>query len=128
MAITIDGVTYGISIEPVKRKGEILAQSDPFRTADGVLHAEAIGTYYNYDVKTGDSTENPTDYAALWQKVTEPTYDHTITIPDESGPVTFGCYFANMSDEITDESSGTVIRARSMSFSVIGTSPARTPA
>lgn len=126
MGITIDGTTYDIPIKVAKRKADVL---DKFaeRTQDGVLHREIIGVYYNYDLQCGMSLNNATDYAALWVKVTEPEESHEITLPDESGTLTFDAYFANISDEVVKWKEGGTNYFRNLSFSVIAISPARTP-
>lgn len=120
----IDTVTYDIPIKVLSRKAEILFKYAE-RTADGVLRSEAIGTYYNYDLECGMSKNNVTDYAALWLKLTEPTGTHEITLPDESGTLTFDCYFSNIKDEVSK--TGATNYFRNLSFSVIAISPARTP-
>ena len=125
MSIIIDTVTYNLPLKIVNRKAEILFKFAE-RTADGVLHSEPIGTYYNYDVEVGMSKNNVTDYAALWLKLTEPTGEHEITLPDESGDLTFDCYFANIKDDVAK--TGATNYFRNLSFSVIAISPARVPA
>lgn len=126
MSITIDSITYNIPIKILNRRSEILFKYAE-RTEDGVLHSEAIGTYYNYDLECGMSKHNISDYAALWLKLTEPTGTHEITLPDESDTLTFDCYFANIRDDVVRRS-GTQNYFRNLSFSVIAISPARVPA
>lgn len=121
----IDGTTYNIPLKIIKRKADMLMKSAE-RSEDGVLHAELIGVYYNYAVELGKSSCNPAAYAALWAKITEPVVDHTITMPDETGPLTFTCYFSNISDEIYKER-GSEIETRNLTFNIIAKSPARTP-
>lgn len=122
--IQIDGVTYNIPYKVVNRKAELLFKYAE-RTEDGVLHSELIGVYYNYDLQMGMSANNVSDYAALWVKLTEPVETHEIILPDESGTLTFDCYFAGIKDEVSHE--GATNYFRNLSFSVIAVSPARTP-
>ena len=124
MSITIDSVTYNVPIKTLQRKAELLFKYAE-RTSDGVLHAEPIGTYYNFQLSAGMSANNISDYAALWVKLTDPDYEHEITLPDESGTLTFDCYFAGITDEVAKD--GTTNYFRSLTFSVIAISPARTP-
>lgn len=124
MSITIDGTTYDVPIKTLKRKAEFLDKYAE-RTEDGVLHRELIGTYYNYELQAGMSANNSTDYAALWVKLTEPVASHSIVLPDESGTLTFDCYFAGISDDV--DRTGATNYFRNLSFSVIAVSPARTP-
>ena len=97
--IIIGGSTYNVPVISIKRKGEFL---DRFaeRTADGVLHRDLIGVYYNYQLQLGTTTDTE-EYRRLWRKLTEPEEFHTVTIPDADGaPFTFSAYFSNVSDEL----------------------------
>lgn len=96
--IVIDSITYDIPILSIKRKADFLDKYAE-RTEDGVLHRELIGVYYNYELQFGRTT-NTTEYALLWNKLTEVTEFHAVTVPDESGDYTFTAYFANVSDEL----------------------------
>jgi hypothetical protein len=96
--ITIDGIDYDIPVVSIERNAEFL---DKFaeRTEDGVLHRELIGVYFNYTISFGRTTDT-VEYAALWQKLTEATEFHEVTVPDESGDFTFVAYFTNVKDKL----------------------------
>lgn len=126
MFLTIDSVTYNIPLKPIRRKAELLFKYAE-RTEDGILHTQVIGTYFNYDLELGDSVYDLDEYILLWQKLTEPVESHTITIPDEDGVHTFDCYFANINDREVKATNAGARRFKDLSFSVIATSPARTP-
>ena len=98
MSIVIDTITYDVPVISLKRTADFLDKYAE-RTEDGVLHRELIGVYFNYQLQFG-STATPTEYAALWAKLTEVQEFHTITVPDESGDYTFTAYIANVSDEL----------------------------
>lgn len=98
MSIIIDGETYNIPILSIKRKADFLDKYAE-RTADGVLHRELIGVYFNYQLKLGSTTDT-TEYARLWEKLTEPEEFHTVIVPDEDGDYTFTAYFSNVGDEL----------------------------
>ena len=97
MSIVIDGTTYAIPVTSIKRNADFLDKYAE-RTEDGILHRELIGVYFNYTLRFGRSA-SASDYAALWNKLTEATEFHTVTVPDESGDFTFTAYFAGVSDE-----------------------------
>lgn len=124
MSITIDTITYDVPIKVLNRKADMLYKYAE-RTEDGNLKSELIGVYFNYDVQAGMSANNVTDYAALWLKLTEPVESHTITLPDESGTITYSCYFAGIKDEVSKE--GATNYFRNLSFSAIARGPSRTP-
>ena len=120
--ITIDGVTYNVPVRSIKRTADFL---DKFaeRTVDGKLHRELIGVYFNYKLQFGQA--GMTDYAALWQKLTEPVEFHTIIIPDEDGDLTFTAYFSNVSDELV-KVKGSGRYWKNLTANFIAREPART--
>lgn len=127
MSITIDSTIYSVGITSLNRNAEVLFKYAE-RTDDGTLHAEAIGTYYNFDVQMGQSKDNLTDYAALWVKLTDPNHEHEITMPDgANGSLTFNCYFSSISDVVKKWYDSGDTYYRELTFSVIAISPARTP-
>lgn len=105
--ITIDGITYNIPVVSLERTADFLDKSAE-RTEDGILHRELIGVYFNYKLEFGRPTTlaQVTEYAALWNKLTETTEFHTVTVPDESGDYTFTAYFANVSDKLVRSKDG----------------------
>lgn len=95
--ITIDGVVYNVPVIDIERSADFL---DKFaeRTADGKLHRELIGVYFNYRLKFGQASMS--DYSALWTKLTEPVEFHTVIVPDEDGDLSFIAYFSNIKDKM----------------------------
>lgn len=122
--IIIDGVTYNIPYKAIRRKADMLYKFAE-RSQDGVLHSELIGVYYNFSLDFGMSANNTDDYVDLWLKLTEPVTSHEVTLPNESGGITFEAYFSGIRDEVTKEASPN--RFRDLSVDVIAISPARTP-
>lgn len=120
--ITIDGDTYEVPVISIKRTADFL---DKFaeRTADGKLHRELIGVYFNYQLKFGQASM--ADYAALWDKLTEPEEFHTVIIPDEDGDLTFTAYFSGISDEMV-KVSGASRYWKNLTVNFIAREPART--
>lgn len=98
MTIIIDDETFDIPIISITRKADFL-DKHATRTNNGKLHRELIGVFFNYKLKFGFTTDTE-EYAALWEKLTEPQEFHTVTVPDESGDYTFTAYFSNVGDEI----------------------------
>ena len=123
--ITIDGTAYDIPVLSIARAADFLDKYAE-RTEDGVLHRELIGVYFNYKLQFG-RTNDTTEYAALWNKLTEATEFHTVTVPDLDGaPYTFTAYFANVSDAIfKDKTAKTFWKDLTVNF--IAQSPAIIP-
>lgn len=121
--ITIDGNTYDVPIVSLKRTADPL---DKFaeRTADGKLHRELIGIYFNYQVVFA-ANRNTADYIALWQKLTEPEEFHTVLLPDEDGNHEFEAYFAGIKDVFVKVRE-TDRYMKGLSVNVIARKPART--
>lgn len=124
MSITIDSITYDVPILSIRMKGDFLDKYAE-RTEDGVLHRELIGVYFNYEIQFGRTTDT-SEYAALWQKLTEPTEFHTVTVPDEDGDFTFTAYFSNVAAEIVKDKASAKFW-KNLTANFIAQSPARTP-
>jgi hypothetical protein len=96
--IIIDGVQYDVPVLSITRRADFLDKYAE-RTEDGMLHRELIGVYFNYQLKFGQ-TLDVEEYAALWNKLSEPEEFHSVTVPDESGDFSFTAYFSNVGDEL----------------------------
>jgi hypothetical protein len=126
MSIIIDGTTYDVPVLSIVRRADFLDKYAE-RTADGVLHRELIGVYFNYQIKFGMTTDT-VKYAALWDKLTEPVEFHTVTVPDEDGTsYTFTAYFSGVGDNLRriDDSEQTFWKSLTVNFTA--QSPERTP-
>lgn len=94
----IDGIGYKIDVLSVKRTADFLDKYAE-RTENGDLERELIGVYFNYRLQLGPGIDR-TEYARLWDKLTEPVEFHEVTVPDEDGDYTFTAYFSNVADEL----------------------------
>lgn len=94
----IDGIGYKIDVLSVKRTAVFLDKYAE-RTENGDLERELIGVYFNYKLQLGPGIDR-TEYARLWDKLTEPVEFHEVTVPDEDGDYTFTAYFSNVADEL----------------------------
>jgi hypothetical protein len=125
MSITIDSVTYDIPVVSIRRKAEFLDKYAE-RTEDGTLQRELLGVYFNYELQFG-RTQDTVEYAALWDKLTEPVEFHTVVVPDgDNAPVTFTAYFSNVGDELHKEKNAKTFW-KSLTVNFIAKSPTRTP-
>lgn len=121
--ITIDGTSYDIPVISIKRRADVLDKYAE-RTEDGKLHREIIGVYFNYQIQFGRTTDT-TEYAALWDKLTEAEEFHTVIVPDESGDYEFTAYFSNVGDELR-KVKGASNFWQSLTVNFTAQSPART--
>ena len=93
------------------------------RTNDGVLHRELIGVYKNYQIKFGSASMS--DYADLWDKLTEAEEFHTVVVPDGDGTLSFTAYFAGIKSELARKKS-TENFWKNLTVNFIAKSPAAT--
>ena len=120
--IRIDDSDYDIPIVAVDMKAEYLYKYAE-RTADGKLHSELIGVYFNYSIQFGN-TADTAEYAALWEKITEPTEFHTVRVWDESGTYSFSGYFSRVGHKLRKATdAGTFWKELTINF--IARNPAR---
>lgn len=96
--LTVDGQRFNIDVLEVVRKADFLDKYAE-RTEDGGLERELIGVYFNYQLKLGSGASR-SEYARLWNKLTEPEEFHTVVVPDENGDYTFTAYFSNVGDRL----------------------------
>jgi hypothetical protein len=119
--ITIDSTQYDIDIISCKRTADVLDKSAE-RTADGKLHRQIIGVYYNFKIQFAFGADTSV-YNALFTKLSEPKEFHTIIIP---GGYTFSAYIASVSDDMA-RIEGDTVYYRNLSASFIAEEPALTP-
>ncbi|MBK8467727.1 MAG: hypothetical protein IPL32_18085 [Chloracidobacterium sp.] len=123
--ITIDGVSFDIPVVKINRKADFLDKYAE-RLENGYLARELIGVFLNYTLEFG-RTNNTTEYAALWDKLTEPVEFHTVSVPDGDGTMhTFTAYFSGVADELQKRNDAKTFWKR-LTVNFIAKSPARIP-
>lgn len=97
--IIVDGIYFNIPIVSLKRRADFLDKYAE-RVETGELKRELIGVYYNFDLTVGSSSDfGFVDYNAFWDKMTEPSEFHSISVPIDGGYYTFTGYISSVSDE-----------------------------
>jgi hypothetical protein len=128
MTIVIDGTTYDVPIIALDETCDFLDKYAE-RTADGVLHRELIGTYFNQKIQFGApvNVTQKAAYTSLWAKLTEAEEFHTVTVPDSDGvDFTFTAYFSSVKRSLRKwDSSATYWKGMTVNFTA--QSPASTP-
>ena len=118
--IIVDGISYDVPINSLTRKTEFL-DSYADRTENGDLKRKLIGVYYNYELKISP-TKNTAAYNAFWDKITEATEFHQVTIPFVN--YSFTAYISNVSDSLK-KVNGNELIWDGLTVSFIAKSPAR---
>jgi len=118
--IIIDGTSYDVAITSLKRKADILDKS-AYRSEDGDLHREVIGTYYNYTLAIG-VYNNDTLYNTLFEVLSQPVAYHTVTLPHDN--VEFKGYFSSVQDEVV-RLTETGAKFKGLTCNLIAKSPRR---
>lgn len=127
--IKIDGQVFRVPVLTMKRKADVL---DKFaqRTESGDLEREIIGVYFNYSLQFGFPSDNPLEYVRLWDKLTEPSAFHEISLYDEKGVYNFTGYISGVQDEILyvqlEKSSGKCkVKCKALSCNMTAKLPSR---
>lgn len=93
--IIIDGIEYPVAITQLKRRADILDKY-AYRSEDGHLHREVIGTYHNYDMQI--ACFDRALYNKLYDVLSEPVAYHSVILPHDG--VQFNAYFSSVQDEV----------------------------
>lgn len=102
--VYIDSTRYDVPVSDIKRTADVLDKYAT-RTENGSLKRKIIGVYFNYEITFGDVLDNA-EYNALFDKLTEPTEFHEITVPASDGDFTFTAYISKVSDSMIAQYNG----------------------
>lgn len=126
--ICIDGEYFDIAISELHRKADVLDKS-AYRSEDGDLHREVIGTYYNYTLKFGmmcRTQEEREQYNRLFETLSEPVAYRSVTLPHDG--ISFEGYFASVEDDINylvEDETGAAFKG--LQCNLISRQPRKTP-
>lgn len=99
----IDNLTFTkdspVRVMSLKRTFSILDTKNSGRTvADGRMHRDIIGTYYNYELRL--DIRDDEIYDTLYELLSSPTDYHTITVPYGQSEITFDAYITGGEDTL----------------------------
>ena len=109
--ITNDAAQYGVSIDgtyytdiiwtSLKRSFSVLDTENTGRTvADGRMHRDIIGTYYNYTLGLKAKIGAEAQYDTVYDILSAPTASHRVILPYGQGTITFDAYVTGGDDEL----------------------------
>ena len=97
--VYIDGTYYQVPVLSCERSADFLWKYAD-RTEDGEHQGELLGVYFNYTLKFGQIVSRD-EYNRIYDKLTEPTEYHTISMPGVGGSMfTFSAYFSEVKDAV----------------------------
>lgn len=97
---TVDGKAYpGLAVMELKRSFSVLDTANSGRTiADGKMHRDIIGTYYNYELTL--KIMNQQQYDDFYEIISSPTTSHVVTLPYGQGSMTMDAYVTDGEDSL----------------------------
>lgn len=69
-------------------------------TLDGTKHYLTKGTYYDYSITIGTRNMNVAEYDLLYEVLTNPTTEHTVTVPYGQSTITINATLSVSNDEL----------------------------
>ena len=99
MNVIIDGKTFDVGIVKVTRKPR-KETIDIGTTYNGTKHKRAIGTYFDYDVEINTKKCNVAEYDRLYEVLTAPIAEHTVTLPYGQDTITILCDITVSNDSV----------------------------
>jgi hypothetical protein len=100
LGVTVDGTLYKVGIEykSMKRTFEIKEGSGKTSAISGKVKLDPIGLYYTYKMKFRSIPGQQADYDALFLKLSEPVYSHSISFPFAQTMISFDAMIESGSD------------------------------
>ena len=98
----LDGVSYNVRIPEngIKRSGQVTDGSNAGRNISGAMIRDIIGTFYNYTISIEADDTDLEEYDNLFETLSAPVSDHTLTVPYGQETLTFQAYITDVSDTL----------------------------
>ena len=105
---SIDGKFYDISIPEggITRNFSVLDTDKSGRTISGDMNRVIIGTYYNYTIQLNMKNLSPKEYDDFYEKISEPTESHLLSVPYGQEMLTFKAYVTQGQDTMQHKRQG----------------------
>lgn len=104
MGILIDGIRYSVRVSadtPMHRAFTFVDGGQGGRMQSGLDVLDTIGTAYSYTVSIRRDPASPGSYDDLWEVVSSPNREHTVTLPYGASHITFTARVEAGGDELT---------------------------
>lgn len=120
---TIDGITWDIPCT-ITRTAEIKASDISGLMLDKSYFNDVIGTYMSYTIKLAVPNGKVTQYAEIYEALTNPVDGHTFVLPYNDDTLNLTARVANVSD-VYVRLPGGGMTWRGISFTAIGINPTK---
>ena len=115
--VTIDGTSFDVGVEYIKRKARIEDGPNAGNSKRGDWIRDVYGTFYDYilafDTSSGLSKE---DYDTLYDTLTAPVEFHTLVVPYGQSTLSFKAGITGAEDNVILMDDGTVWGNLSITF------------
>ena len=125
MTITVDGVTYNIACSTTRR-AVIRSSEVSGMLLDKTYYNDVVATYLEYTVKMAVPRGSETEYAALYEVLTNPVGQHTFILPYNQTTTSVTGRVEVVQDQYVGTKNGVKLW-RSISFKVISNTPIKEP-
>lgn len=103
--IILDGVEYQVPIEypSLTRSFDFLEGGQGGIMQSGLETLDTIGTRYAYSLHLPERGKAPAAYDALYEALSSPDREHSVTLPYGQGTMTFWCKVEGGQDVLFDD-------------------------
>ena len=133
LTINIDGTSYDIFVS-VKRRARISSSEASGYLLNREYHNDVIGTYFEYQVKMVVPVGKESQYALLYDKLTDPVAYHTFVLPynqpNGNTTITIEGRIEVVNDEFVREYTRLGVNTqewRSITFNIVSNKPSKVP-
>ena len=115
--VTIDGASFDVGVEYIKRQARIEDGPNAGNSKRGDWIRDVYGTYYDY-ILAFDTSAGLTraDYDTLYSVITAPVEFHTLVVPYGQSTLTFAAGITGAEDNVILMDDGTVWGNLSITF------------
>lgn len=96
----VDGVSFAVGVESLKRGADIADGENGGMMLNGVRKRDICGVYYNYTLTLSTDGIQMEQYDLLYEVLTSPAESHVVTLPYGQESITFDASIESISDEL----------------------------
>lgn len=121
----IDGRTYDVFVNEIKRTFQVLDGSNTARNLEGEMYRDVIGTFYNYSISIDPKLLSEEEYDSLYEVISSPDSFHSIEMPYGQTVYSFQGYITSGSDKLSRVNKNKLNEWDGLQFNIIAKEPKR---